>query len=64
MGGCILDLSMEELLAGRSINKLDLKPNPAQWAKLSVSLPVTMAHMGVAVFGNKVFISGGRNSTG
>lgn len=28
MGGCVLDLSMEELLAGKSINKLDLKATP------------------------------------
>ncbi len=63
VGGSILDLSAEEMLAGKSIQKLNLKADNPRWETMSVHLPKVTAHAGVAAFGNKIFISGGRNSS-
>lgn len=36
LGGSALDLTMEELVAGRKISKVDLKPDPVEWSTMPV----------------------------
>lgn len=65
IGGAVLNLFKENLTKlGRSIEMIDLKGESQQKRSLNCSLPASVAFMGVCVFGNKIYVSGGRKSCG
>lgn len=36
LGGSVLELTVEELAAGKKISKVDLKPDPVEWSTMPV----------------------------
>lgn len=57
---------MEEnlLTVGRAIDIIDMKDKDGKKRTLGLQLEHSIIFMGVAVFGNKVYICGGRNVFG
>lgn len=52
------------MTAGKSIHKLDLSKDNPKWVTISTLLPKLTAHAGISALGNKIYISGGRDSSG
>lgn len=49
---------------GRNVDVVDLKGKYQEKVNGVVSLPTPTAFMGVATYGNKIYVSGGRNAFG
>lgn len=65
IGGVGLNLLKENIVnVGKSIEVVDLKSKSGSKRTFKIQLPHSTIFMGIAAFGNKVYISGGRNVFG
>ena len=65
IGGLVLNFFHQNLAnLGKTIETIDVKTQDNQKKKYSFHLPDAIAFMGTCVFGNKIYISGGRKSFG
>jgi hypothetical protein len=65
IGGVVLNLMKENISKiGRNVDVIDLKGKYQEKLSCTVSLPIPTAFMGVTTFGNKIYLSGGRNAFG